>query len=220
MTPRQPLSREDASCGGMDQMLRSVKAPRGPAPIRVLFVMDRLHETGGTLYYLHMLPQLDPARVTPLLCAFAPRHPIASRFEAGGVNRPSSGGRNGTRAALVIWFASRAAAKPIYSISRDGPAFWSGGWASTSSVYRRSLRFNCMLPISPARSFLNRQLMSPRWPAIAVSEAVRGWSIPQFGIPPDGSCSKLLWTPTGSLRRLLGPGRAFVVSSRSRTPFR
>jgi glycosyltransferase involved in cell wall biosynthesis len=155
------------------------------SPIRVLFVVDRLHETGGTLWYLQTLPRLDRARVTPQLCVFAPRHPIASRFEAVGI-RPTFFGR-------AKWDPRCLGDLAGLARTCEADLLHLAGW--TSFLLGRGgvhlvglpaiLRFNCMLPLSPARSFLNRQLMSSRWPAIAVSEAVRTWSSRQFGLSPD-----------------------------------
>jgi glycosyltransferase involved in cell wall biosynthesis len=158
---------------------------RGRAPIRVLIVKDRLHDTGGTLYYLQMLPRLDPARVTPLLCAFAPRHPIASRFETEGI-APTFFGRakwDPRGASDLVRFARRCKADLL--LLEGWTSFLVGRVGVHLVRLPAILRFNCMLPISPARSFLNRRLMSRMWPAIAVSKAVRRWSIRQFGIPPD-----------------------------------
>jgi hypothetical protein len=54
-------------------------------PLRVLFVMDRLHETGGTRNYLQILPRVDPVRMTPSCACPRPgiRSPAASRSVAG-----------------------------------------------------------------------------------------------------------------------------------------
>jgi glycosyltransferase involved in cell wall biosynthesis len=154
-------------------------------PINVLFVMDRLHETGGTRYYLQLLPRLDRARITPLLCAFAPRHPIASRFEAVGIE-PTFFGR-------ARWDPRCVVDLLRFARSREADLLHVEGWTSFPfgrvgiRLARRPqiLRFNCMLPIPPAKAIWNRLLMSGRWPAVAVSEAVRTWAMREFAIAPD-----------------------------------
>ncbi|MGH6898390.1 MAG: glycosyltransferase family 4 protein [Geminicoccaceae bacterium] len=123
--------------------------------------------------------------MTPQLCVFAPRHPIASRFEAVGIEPTFFGRTKWDPRCLgdLVGFARSCEADLLHL------AGWTSFLVGRGGVHlvRRPaiLRFNCMLPMSPARSFLNRQLMSSRWPAIAVSEAVRKWSIQQFGLSPD-----------------------------------
>jgi FkbM family methyltransferase len=160
-------------------------AARGSGPIRVLFVKDRLHETGGTLYYLEMLPRLDPARVSPSLCAFAPRHPIASRFAAAGITPTFFGRRKWDPRCLsdLVRFARLCKADLLHL---EGVTSFPFGRLGVHLARRPViLRFNCMLPMSRFRSFLNRQLMSSTWMGIAVSDAVRRWSIQELDISPD-----------------------------------
>jgi glycosyltransferase involved in cell wall biosynthesis len=167
-------------------------APRAPtqcksrgAPIRVLFVKDRLHETGGTLYYLEMLPRLDPTRVTPLLCVFAPRHPIASRFEAAGI-RPTFFGRVRWDPRCLIDLVRFARSCDADLLHLEGcSSFPFGRLGARALGLPSALHFHCMLSMPWTRAFLNRHLKSPRWAAIAVSEAVRRWAIQELGIAPD-----------------------------------
>ena len=181
MTSRQQLSREDGSCGGMDQMLRSVNAPRRPAPIRVLFAKDRLHETGGTLYYLHVLPRLDPARVTPLLCAFAPRHPIAKRFEAVGI-KPTFFGRTRWDPRSVRDLLQFARGHQVELLHLDGATSFSFGRLGARLTRLPTIaHFHSMLQLPPVRTLLNRQPMLSTSRSIAVSAAVRQWAIDHAG---------------------------------------
>jgi glycosyltransferase involved in cell wall biosynthesis len=154
-------------------------------PIRVLFIMDRLHETGGTLYYLHVLPRLDRARVTPLLCAFAPWHPIASRFQEVGIEPVFFGRKRWDPRCLtdVLRFVRRCKPDLLHSVGCTSFAFGRLG----VHLARRPmiLHFHSMLELPRFKALWNRRLMSSRWTAVAVSEAVRGWSIQEFGISPD-----------------------------------
>ena len=185
MISRQQLSREDGSCGGMDQMLRSVNAPRRPAPIRVLFAKDRLHETGGTLYYLHVLPRLDPARVTPLLCAFAPRHPIAKRFEAVGI-KPTFFGRTRWDPRSVRDLLQFARGHQVELLHLDGPTSFSFGRLGARLTRLPTIaHFHSMLQLPPVRTLLNRQPMLSTSRSIAVSAAVRQWAIATLAIAPE-----------------------------------
>jgi glycosyltransferase involved in cell wall biosynthesis len=47
------------------------------------------------------------------------------------------------------------------------------------------LHFHCMIPLPWPQSILNRRLISRSWQGIAVSEAVRRWSIQACGIAPE-----------------------------------
>ena len=154
-------------------------------PIRVLFVMDRLHETGGTLYYLQMLPRLDPARVTPLLCAFAPWHPIANRFREVGIEPVFFGRKRWDPRCLtdVLRFARSSEADLLHVVGRTSFPF---GRLGVHLARRPTmLRFNCILPLPRLKALWNRRLISRRWSAVAVSEAVRRWAIREFDISPD-----------------------------------
>jgi glycosyltransferase involved in cell wall biosynthesis len=156
-----------------------------PRPIRVLFIMDRLHETGGTLYYLHMLPRLDRARVTPLLCAFAPWHPIASRFREVGIEPVFFGRRRWDPRCLtdVLRFVRRCKPDLLHSVGWTSFAF---GRLGVHLARRPTiLHFHSMLELPRFKALWNRQLMSSRWSAVAVSDAVRRWSIQELGIPPE-----------------------------------
>lgn len=186
-------SRRDVSCNGADPAAasarRAARAPvetaSGSAPTRVLFVKDRLHETGGTLYYLEMLPRLDPNRITPLLCAFAPRHPVASRFEAAGIAPTFFGRRRWDPRCLIdlVRFARSSGADLLHL---EGYTSFPFGRAGARALGLPSvLHFQCMLPMPRTRSFLNRHLTSPKWSAIAASKAVRQWAIEELGILPD-----------------------------------
>jgi glycosyltransferase involved in cell wall biosynthesis len=186
-------SRRDASCNGADPTAAAaplaspapIETASRSAPIRVLFVKDRLHESGGTLYYLEMLPRLDPNRITPLLCAFAPRHPIASRFEAVGIAPTFFGRRRWDPRCLIdlIRFARSSGADLLHL---EGYTSFPFGRAAARALGLPSvLHFHCMLPMPRTRWFLNRHLTSPRWSAIAVSKAVRQWAIKELGILPD-----------------------------------
>jgi glycosyltransferase involved in cell wall biosynthesis len=162
-----------------------IEAARGSGPIRVLFVKDRLHETGGTLYYLEMLPRLDPARVSPLLCAFAPWHPIASRFEAAGIT-PTFFGRSKRDLRCLSDLVRFARLCKADLLHLEGVTSFPFGRLGVHAVDLPAvLHFHCMLPMPWAESFLNRWLMSSQWTGIAVSEAVRRWSIRELDISPD-----------------------------------
>jgi glycosyltransferase involved in cell wall biosynthesis len=162
-----------------------MEGARGSGPIRVLFVKDRLHDTGGTLYYLEMLPRLDPARVAPLLCAFAPRHPIASRFEATGITPTFFGRTKWDPRCLsdLVRFARLCKADLLHL--EGVTSFPFGRLGAHALGLPAVLHFHCMLSMPRARAFLNRRLLSSRWTGIAVSEAVRRWSIREFDIPPE-----------------------------------
>jgi glycosyltransferase involved in cell wall biosynthesis len=150
-----------------------------------MFVKDRLHETGGTLYYLEMLPRLDLTRVTPLLCVFAPRHPIASRFEAAGI-RPTFFGRGRWDPRCMLDLVRFARSHHADLLHLEGcSSFAFGRLGARALGLPVALHFHCMLSMPWTRAFWNRHLKSPRWPGIAVSEAVRRWSIEELGLPPD-----------------------------------
>jgi glycosyltransferase involved in cell wall biosynthesis len=151
----------------------------------VLFVKDRLHETGGTLYYLQMLPRLDPARVTALLCAFAPPHPIASRFEAVGIKPTFFGRRKWDPRCLfdLVRLARRCNADLLHLEGRT--SFLFGRLGVRAARLPSALHFHCMLPLPRIRSYLNRQLISSRWTAIAVSDAARKWAMQDLRIAPE-----------------------------------
>lgn len=156
-----------------------------PRPIRVLFVMDRLHETGGTLYYLRMLPRLDPARVTPMLCAFAPWHPIASRFQEVGIEPVFFGRKRWDPRCQtdLLRFARSCKADLLHLMGRTSFPF---GRLGVHAVGVPSvLHFHSMLEFPRFKALWNRRLISSKWSAVAVSEAVRRWSAQEFAISPD-----------------------------------
>jgi glycosyltransferase involved in cell wall biosynthesis len=154
-------------------------------PIRVLFVKDRLHDTGGTLYYLQLVTRLDPARVRPMFCALGPWHPIAGPFEAVGVKPLFFGRSRWDPRCLVdlVHWARRCQADLLHLDAWT--SFLFGRLGARLVGLPSVLHFHSMLPMPWTRRFLNRQLMSSSWRSIAVSEAVRGWAIQQFAIAPD-----------------------------------
>jgi glycosyltransferase involved in cell wall biosynthesis len=137
------------------------------------------------LYYLQLLPRLDPERVTPILCASASWHPIAGRFEAAGVKPVFFGrGRWDPRCLVdLVRCAGRCQADLLHLDAWSRFLFGRLGvrWVGLPSV----MHFHSMLPVPRVRLMLNHQLMSSSWSSIAVSEAVRAWAIRQFDIPPE-----------------------------------
>jgi glycosyltransferase involved in cell wall biosynthesis len=155
------------------------------APIRVLFAKDRLHETGGTLYYLNVLPRLDPDRVTALLCAFAPRHPIAERFEASDI-KPTFFGRTRWDPRSLHDVRQFARAHHVDLVHLDGPtSFPFGRLGACLTRLPTIAHFHSMLQLPPARAFVNRQPMLSTSRSIAVSAAVRQWAIATLAIAPE-----------------------------------
>jgi glycosyltransferase involved in cell wall biosynthesis len=162
-----------------------IKAARGSAPVRILFAKDRLHETGGTLYYLHVLPRLDPARVTPLLCAFASRHPIAERFEAVGI-KPRFFGRTKWDPRSVRDVLQFACGHHVDLVHLDGAtSFPFGRLGARLTGLPTIAHFHSMLELPPVRALLNRQPMLSASRSIAVSAAVRQWAIAALAIAPE-----------------------------------
>jgi glycosyltransferase involved in cell wall biosynthesis len=156
-----------------------------PAPIRVLFAKDRLHDTGGTLYLLETLPRLDPSRVAPFLIAFSGWHPIASRFEAVGIKPVFFGRGKWDPRSLrdVLAFVRR---HHIDLVHLDGtPTFLFGRLGSRLSGLPTIAHFHSMLRMPPGRAFLNRQPMLAPSRSLAVSAAVRRWAIEELAIAPE-----------------------------------
>jgi glycosyltransferase involved in cell wall biosynthesis len=160
------------------------QGPCRSVPMRILFVKDRLHDTGGTLYYLELLRRLDRARVTPYLCAFASWHPIATRFEAVGIKPTFFGRTKWDPRCLVdlIRFARHCKADLLHL--EGATRFPFGRLGVRALDLPVLLRFQCMLPMPRHQSLLNRWLISTRWMGIAVSEAMRRWAIQELGVSP------------------------------------
>jgi L-malate glycosyltransferase len=155
------------------------------APARVLFAKDRLHDTGGTLYLLEMLPRLDQSRVMPFLIVFSGWHPIASRFEAVGIKPVFFGHGKWDPRCLrdVLAFVRR---HHIDLVHLDGtPTFLFGRIGARLSRLPMIAHFHSMLPMPPGRAFLNRQPILATSRSIAVSEAVRRWAINELAIAPE-----------------------------------
>jgi glycosyltransferase involved in cell wall biosynthesis len=182
---RLALGGRRSALGPPDLTPRPLVRPRGAAPIRVLFAKDRLHETGGTLYYLNVLPRLDPARVTPLLCAFAPRHPIAERFEAIGI-KPTFFGRTRWDPRAIPDVLQFARGHHVDLVHLDGPtSFPFGRLGACLTRLPTIAHFHSMLQLPPLRALLNRQPMLATSKSIAVSAAVRQWALAALAIAPE-----------------------------------
>jgi glycosyltransferase involved in cell wall biosynthesis len=182
-----PLSEHKRLKHGQAGSAVRVQGRRGPtpAPTRVLFAKDRLHDTGGTLYLLETLPRMDPTRVTPLLIAFSGWDPIARCFESIGIDPIFLGyGRWDPRCLRdILAFIRR---HRIDLVHLDGtPKFLFGRLGAKLSRLPTIAHFHSMLPMPKGRAFLNRQPILATSKSIAVSAAVRRWAIDELAIAPE-----------------------------------
>ena len=123
--------------------------------------------------------------MTPLLCAFASRHPIAERFEAIGI-KPTFFGRMRWDPRSVRDVLQFARGHHVDLVHLDGPtSFPFGRLGARLTRLPTIAHFHSMLQLSPVRALLNRQPMLSASRSIAVSAAVRQWAIAELAIAPE-----------------------------------
>ncbi len=166
----------------MDSEDRSGAATR---PLRVLCIKDRIAETGGTAYFLHTLPLLDPQRVQPAMCGLRPWHPIGRRFEAAGIptqflerNKWDPRGLTDVRRLMRMH-------DPDVVHLEGRKTLLAGRFAARQLGLPSIAHFHDMLPLSKPMRTLQRRLAPWTVKALAVSEAVRDFVIREFAIPPE-----------------------------------
>ena len=154
-------------------------------PLRVLCIKDRIAETGGTAYFLRTLPLLDPQRVQPTMCGLRPWHPIAERFEAAGIpTRFLERSKWDPRGVIDVQRLMRMADPDLVHL--EGRKTLLAGRLAARRLGRPAIaHFHDMLPLSPPMRALQRRFAPWTAKALAVSQAVRGFVIREFAIPPE-----------------------------------
>jgi glycosyltransferase involved in cell wall biosynthesis len=154
-------------------------------PLRVLCIKDRIAETGGTAYFLHTLPLLDPQRVQPTMCGLRPWHPIGRRFEAAGIPTQFLERSKWDPRGLTDVRRLMRMHDPDVVHLEGRKTLLAGRVAARQLGLPSIAHFHDMLPVSRPMRALQRRLAPWTVKALAVSEAVRGFVIREFAIPPE-----------------------------------
>jgi glycosyltransferase involved in cell wall biosynthesis len=179
----------------MDEEVMSFSArgpaapPAPPGPLRVLFLSDHLGHPndrihGVTTYFLETLPAFDQTQIAPMLCILQPRHAVAARFEAAGVELIFLD-RNkwDPRAFIDLLDLLRRRRVDVLHISGEKSLLL----GRTVARWRRLpvvAHFHDALPGLRLLRPPQRRLAPHTDLALAVSEPIRAFAIREFGIPP------------------------------------
>jgi glycosyltransferase involved in cell wall biosynthesis len=163
----------------------------GPRPLRVLFVQDHLGQTlglvhGVTRYLVSTLPAFDRAAVEPFLCVLSPRHPIgAPMLEAEGVESLFLA-REKWDPRVVLDLIRLVRERDVDVVHVSGfKATMLGRLAALAAGRAMVAHIHDARPMPSWLRLIQRRLGSRTDAAIAVSEAMRGTAIADYGMPPE-----------------------------------
>ena len=162
-----------------------------PRPLRVLFVQDHLGQTlglvhGVTRYLISTLPAFDRAAVEPFLCVLTSRHPIgAPMLEAEGVE-PLFLAREKWDPRVVLDLIRLVRERDVDVVHVSGfKATMLGRLAALAAGRAMVAHIHDARPMPSWLRLIQRRLGSRTDAAIAVSEAMRGTAITDYGMPPE-----------------------------------
>jgi glycosyltransferase involved in cell wall biosynthesis len=163
----------------------------GSRPLRVLFVQDHLGQTpvlvhGVTSYLLSTLPAFDPAAVTPSVCVLTPRHPLgAPMLEAAGFE-PVFLGRAKWDPGVVRDLIRLVRARDIDLLHLSSfKATMLGRIAALATGRAAVVHIHDARPMPRWMRLIQRRLGPRTDAAVAVSEAMRGVALENYGVSAE-----------------------------------